>query len=130
DAMPSGGELRIRTSNATLTEGDVQTYAYVQPGNFILLEVSDTGIGMSRELQDRVFEPFFTTKEQGKGTGLGLSTVYGIVKQSGGYVWVESELGQGTSFRIYLPRVEGKVSERIPDRGGQKPLEGTETILL
>ena len=131
DAMPQGGALEIRTSNAALTERDSQTHAYVQPGNFILLEVSDTGVGMSRELQDRVFEPFFTTKEQGKGTGLGLSTVYGIVKQSGGYVWVESEPGRGTTFRIYLPRVEGMVSARSgerPDAG--MALEGNETILL
>lgn len=131
DAMPHGGELEIRTSNATLTERDAQTHAYVQPGSFVLLEVRDTGVGMSRELQDRVFEPFFTTKEQGKGTGLGLSTVYGIVKQSGGYVWVESEPDRGTTFRVYLPRVEGAVTMR----GSEAPasgtvLEGNETILV
>jgi two-component system cell cycle sensor histidine kinase/response regulator CckA len=131
DAMPQGGELRIRTANAELTEQDTQTHTYVQPGEFVLLEVSDTGIGMSRELQDRVFEPFFTTKEQGKGTGLGLSTVYGIVKQSGGYVWVDSELGLGTTFRIYLPRVEGRIAERSVERKGpEKSMQGTETILL
>ncbi|MEX2570681.1 MAG: PAS domain S-box protein [Gemmatimonadota bacterium] len=130
DAMPTGGELRIRTANATLAEADIQRYPYVQPGEYVLLEVGDTGAGMSREIQDRIFEPFFTTKEQGKGTGLGLSTVYGIIKQSGGYIWVDSELEHGTTFRIYLPRVDAQVAERAAEREDEGSLDGSESVLL
>jgi two-component system, cell cycle sensor histidine kinase and response regulator CckA len=130
DAMPNGGEVRISTSNAELTEADAQVYPYVEPGDFVVLEVRDTGHGMSREIQDRVFEPFFTTKEQGKGTGLGLSMVYGIVKQSGGYIWLESEPGEGTTFRIYLPRVHEAVGERQPEMPATGSVAGSETILL
>ena len=130
DAMPGGGEVRIRTSNSELTEADAQLYRYVQTGRYVLLEVSDSGSGMSKEVLDRVFEPFFTTKEPGKGTGLGLSTVYGIIKQSGGYVWADSELGVGTTFRVYLPQIEGELAQHnfLPSGGGS--LEGTESILL
>src|SRR5262249_46997948 len=107
DAMPNGGNITIQTSNAKLNSEDRRReYTYLQPGQYVVLSVSDTGEGMDKETQSRIFEPFFTTKEKGKGTGLGLSTVYGIVKQSGGYVLVESELRQGTTFRIYLPRVD------------------------
>ncbi|MEX2584594.1 MAG: PAS domain S-box protein [Gemmatimonadota bacterium] len=130
DAMPTGGELRIRTADATLTEDDTKQQPYVQPGDYVLLEVSDTGSGMSREIQDRVFEPFFTTKEKGKGTGLGLSTVYGIVKQSEGYIWVDSDPGEGTTIRIYLPRVEEDVVERHTEPVDPSRLEGSETILV
>ncbi len=107
DAMPNGGKIIIQSANARLNNEDVRReYSYIQPGLYVVLSVTDTGEGMDKETQSRIFEPFFTTKEKGKGTGLGLSTVYGIIKQSGGYVLVESELRRGTTFRIYLPRVE------------------------
>ncbi|MBW3654505.1 MAG: PAS domain S-box protein, partial [Gemmatimonadetes bacterium] len=112
DALPRGGTLVIETADARLTEADSRRYPYsVVPGRYVQLTVSDEGVGMAPEVLARVFEPFFTTKEPGHGTGLGLSTVYGIVKQSGGYVWVESEPGRGTTFRVYLPAVDAE-----PDR--------------
>jgi two-component system, cell cycle sensor histidine kinase and response regulator CckA len=128
DAMPAGGRLTLRTENVVLDEDHRRGQQFIRPGNYVTLMVSDTGMGMDRETQSRIFEPFFTTKEKGKGTGLGLSTVYGIVKQSGGYVMVQSELGRGTTFQIYLPLVEGaaeKHSVAVPEAVG-----GTETILL
>jgi two-component system cell cycle sensor histidine kinase/response regulator CckA len=130
DALPRGGKLTIATANAEITEADVRRYIGSKPGAYVLLEVSDNGLGMSGEIQSHIFEPFFTTKELGKGTGLGLSTVYGIVKQSNGYIWVESEPGQGAAFKIYLPRVEGEAISEIRTGKAAPSYRGTETILL
>ncbi len=129
DAMPSGGKLTMQTLNIVVDEQYRRGQTFIRPGNYILLSVCDTGTGMDKETQSRIFEPFFTTKEKGKGTGLGLSTVYGIVKQSGGYVLVQSEEGRGTTFHIYLPRVEG-VAEKHTPPAAEKIRGGSETVLL
>jgi CheY-like chemotaxis protein len=129
DAMPEGGRLIIETQNAEVDEEYCRTYPYARPGSYVLLTVSDTGVGMDAATAERVFEPFFTTKEVGKGTGLGLATVYGIVKQHGGFIHLYSEPGKGTTFRIYLPAGSGVPVPREPKTDEQRP-KGTETILL
>jgi len=130
DAMPRGGRLTLETANVELDDKFAGHYASVHPGPHVMLAVSDTGVGMDPELQTRLFEPFFTTKEQGKGTGLGLSTTYGIVKQSGGSIWVYSEPGHGTTFKIYLPRSEEPLEDRTARSNVREAAQGTETVLL
>jgi two-component system, cell cycle sensor histidine kinase and response regulator CckA len=130
DAMPQGGKLTLETANAQLDNSYAEEHQPIKPGAYVMLAVSDTGLGMTPEVQARVFEPFFTTKEVGKGTGLGLSMVYGIVKQSGGYIWVYSEPDHGTTFKIYFPRIDQPVQTQGADRRIGSVQRGTETILL
>jgi signal transduction histidine kinase/CheY-like chemotaxis protein len=130
DAMPKGGKLTIATANVDLDGLHSHHYSAVLPGSYVLLMVSDTGHGMSAETQSHIFEPFFTTKEMGNGTGLGLATVYGVVKQSEGYIWVDSELGRGTTFKVYLPRVREAAPMPSAVKGKQETAKGSETVLV
>jgi PAS domain S-box-containing protein len=130
DAMPGGGKLTIETRNVHLDSSYASQHAEVQPGHYVMLAVSDTGCGMDKAAQARIFEPFFTTKEKDKGTGLGLSTVYGIIRQSGGHIWVYSEPGEGSSFKIYLPAAENEFEAEPTFMSPPALLSGTETVLL
>jgi PAS domain S-box-containing protein len=130
DAMPRGGRLKIESSNAVLDAEIARRYRYVKPGNYAMLSVTDTGCGMDEQVQSKIFEPFFTTKDDGKGTGLGLSTVYGIVKQSGGYIWVDSAPGEGARFRIYLPASANVPESQTALQTGVPTPHGSETVLL
>jgi len=130
DAMPKGGKLSIETSNVYLDEAYAREHVSVVPGEYVMLAISDTGCGMDEETRQQIFEPFFTTKEPGKGTGLGLSMVYGIVRQSGGNIWVYSEEGTGTTFKIYFPRVTAAAEEYKRTSGSVEAPKGFETILL
>ena len=130
DAMPGGGKLMIQTANVELGESVVADRPYVQPGPYVQLTVTDSGTGMDADTIVHIFEPFFTTKEKGRGTGLGLATVYGVVKQSGGYIWVESNVGVGTTFRICLPTVVQGVSTQSTNEAPARVPRGSETVLV
>ena len=130
DAMPGGGVLTIETATVLVDESYVQRHAIVPPGEYVLLAITDSGQGIGAEHLPHIFEPFYTTKEAGKGTGLGLATVYGIVKQNGGFVWVYSEPGLGTTFKVYLPRVQALRGEVSIPKPSEDSVGGCETVLL
>jgi len=132
DAMPKGGKLTVGTANADLDKNYFRERGIHEetPGHYVMLTISDTGSGMDKETQEHIFEPFFTTKEVGKGTGLGLSTVYGIVKQNNGFIWVYSEPGQGSTFKIYLPKVKGDAKPKEKEQTPNDDLSGSETVLI
>jgi two-component system cell cycle sensor histidine kinase/response regulator CckA len=134
DAMPNGGKLVIKTQNVRTTEPMQRSADVMPPGSYVMLEISDTGTGIPKDIVDRIFEPFFSTKEVGSGTGLGLSTVYGIVRQTDGFVFVDSEIGRGATFRIYLPehaRAPGETTQRLAGTDeDRRDLTGIGTVLL
>jgi CheY-like chemotaxis protein len=130
DAMPDGGRIIIETSNIDLDEGYAAQHAGVKAGPYVLLSIADTGAGMTPAVVQRIFDPFFTTKSTGVGTGLGLSTVYGIVKQAGGWIWVYSEPGKGSTFKVYLPRIVAAPEPLPVPVSAAENLRGTETVLV
>jgi CheY-like chemotaxis protein len=130
DAMPNGGKFTLETANISFDQDSVGQYPELKPGHYVMLAISDTGTGMSKEVKARVFDPFFSTKGVGQGIGLGLSTCYGIIKQSGGHISVYSELARGTTFKVYLPQVEHTTARPIAPLSSNDLPRGTETILL
>jgi CheY-like chemotaxis protein len=130
DAMPTGGRIFIETANVNLDETYARTHLGVKPGDFVMIAMTDSGHGMDAATKQKIFEPFFTTKEQGKGTGLGLATVYGMIKQSGGDIWVYSEPNKGTTFKLYFPQATEAAAERSDGHSGGPTRSGNETVLV